>query len=320
MFEVDPGSRAEWQAHGASSLEPRLGLPFEANDQPLSSNAQASKRSFRRASVWVLLAIAITSAAFWTRFNLEPVPGQSGLRANLDGVARLTGFGIDMVVLTGHQFTSDSDIFDALDLPNARSLMSFDTEGVRRRLERLPWVLSADLTRVFPDRLDVRVRERKAFAVWVHDGQSLLIDDSGRQLSAVNRSEGLGLARVSGEGAPEDAQRFLSILTQVPDIYQKLDFAERVGERRWSVHLTNGVIVHLPPDRESAALATVARGGRLARLLEPGNRVIDLRSPGRIAVRASAARTRPEGQAAVPAIAPSGLDQLALAALVGRSD
>ncbi len=229
-------------------------------------------------------------AGLWGLKNVAPqagwaTAGPPGLRNQLDGLAGLAGFGIDTVVLTGHRFTSDSDLFDALDLPNARSLMSFDTGGVRRRLERLPWVLSADLTRVYPDRLDVRVTERKAFAVWTHDGHTQLIDTSGRVLSAIHRDDGLGLPRVSGEGAAEEAQPFIELLARYPGVSSRLEEAERVGGRRWTLHLSGGLIIHLPSDREAAVLEMLASGGSLARLLEMQNSIIDLRAPGRIAIR-----------------------------------
>ena len=290
MFEVDRGSGHQWPAHAAPSPQPFL--EFQT-DQILHRSSQthfdAASSKYRRRYALLIIGLMLTGGAgLWCRVNVVPVLGGTGAMAQLDGLARLTGFGIDMVALTGHRFTADSDVFDALDLPNARSLVSFDTEGVRRRLERLPWVLTADLTRVFPDRLDVRITERKAVAVWMRGGRPHLIDNSGRVLSAISRSDGLNLPRISGEGAPAEAERFLTLLAGYSDVYALLEEAERVGDRRWTLHLSDGVTVHLPPEREASVLATISSGGRLASLLATKNQIIDLRSPGRIAVRAAA--------------------------------
>ena len=81
---------------------------------------------------------------------------------------------------------STRDVFDALDLANVRSIASFDAAAVQARLERLPWIATAELTRVYPDRLDVRIAERKPFAVWARGDRSYLIDATGRVLSAVS--------------------------------------------------------------------------------------------------------------------------------------
>ena len=319
MFEVDQGMGSQRPAPSAPSLEPSLG--FAPDHHSFSTTAHAPHRApsyntldrntlSRRTAVWIVFAVMLGAVGLWCRLSFMPVAGSSGLRAQLDGIARLTGFGIDMVVLTGHRFTTDSDIFDALDLPNARSLVSFDTEGVRQRLERLPWVESADLTRVFPDRLDVKVSERKAFAVWIREDHAFLIDASGRVLSAIGHGKGLDLPRLSGEGAAPEAERFLTILARTPDLYARLEEAERVGDRRWTLHLTGGVTVHLPPDREAAVLETLAKGGRLASLLDIENRIVDLRASGRVAVRDGGQRPVTRGVSAAP-VTPDGFGHLA---------
>lgn len=210
---------------------------------------------------------------------------------NFDMLARLTGFGIDQVVLTGHRHTADSDVFDALDLSRARSLASFDTDGVRRRLERLPWVASAGITRVYPNRLDVSIVERRPYAVWRRGAEEFLIDTEGRVLSAINRSEGLGLPRVVGEGAATEAKTMLDLLANYPDIASKLDEAVRAGDRRWTLKLTGGTVVHLPAGLATAALEDITHNGHLAELVAEGNVIIDLRASSRIAVRRTGAGT-----------------------------
>lgn len=206
-----------------------------------------------------------------------------------DKVARFAGFGLDEVMLTGHKFTADNDIFSALDLGNARSLASFDTSGVRSRLERLPWIATAELTRVWPNRLDVRITERKAFAVWSRGGRDYLIDRSGRVLSAVNRGSDLGLPLFSGEGAATEAMALMTLAGRYPEIASRLEEAMRVGERRWTLKLSGGVTVVLPADREAPALDALTSGGDLAGLLAQGNRIIDLRAQGRVALRTASA-------------------------------
>lgn len=292
MFEIGQGSGSEWQAQTASRLEPNLafkqGLGFNASRAApgFFPARDPSRKLPRRVAVPLMLALLLGAFGLWCRLSFTPVSGASSFRSDLDGIARLAGFGIDMVVLSGHRFTADSDIFDALDLPNARSLVSFDTQGVRQRLERLPWVMAAELTRVFPDRLDIRITERKAFAIWERNGQAQLIDRSGRVLSSIGNGKNLDLPRIAGEGAATEAENFLAVIDTAPAIRSRLIYAERVGERRWTLHLEGAITVHLPPDREAAVLSSVSEGGRFESLLAAGNQVVDLRTPGRIAIRA----------------------------------
>lgn len=257
---------------------------------------QAPKPRPRRFHPWMripaTLAVMCTAAAIAVLAGGERMSQASAAAAlNLDVLARMTGFGIDQVVLTGHRHTADSDVFDALDLARARSLASFDTDGVRRRLERLPWVASAGITRVYPDRLDVRISERRPYAVWRRGSDEFLIDAGGRVLTAINRADGLGLPRVAGEGAATEAKALLDLLARYPSIAEKLDEAVRAGDRRWTLKLSGGAVVHLPAGTETAALEDITYNGRLAKLVARGNAIIDLRATSRIAVRPSGAGT-----------------------------
>jgi cell division protein FtsQ len=199
------------------------------------------------------------------------------------------GFGIDQVAVSGQRFTSEADIFDALDLANVRSFADLDSAAARKRIERLAWVATAELTRVYPGGLNVRVTERKPFAVWRRAERSYLIDATGRVLSAVSATTALELPRFSGEGAAEEAAALMTALNRVPDVARHLVEAERVAERRWTIRLKDGVTVHLPADREVAALEDLLTQADLSRLVSGANRIVDLRASSRVTVRPAAA-------------------------------
>jgi cell division protein FtsQ len=196
-----------------------------------------------------------------------------------------TGLRIDQVALSGQQFTSDTEIFDAIDLPNARSLLSFDSTAVRERIEKLSWVQTASISRIFPGTLDVRISERKPAALWLRGGREFLIDATGRVLSAVKPGTQTGLPRVAGEGAAAQAQALLDLVRRYPPIAERFDLARRVGGRRWTLRLQNGVTIHLGADREAVAFAELSSADRLGKLLSGHDLIIDLRTRGRITVR-----------------------------------
>jgi len=205
------------------------------------------------------------------------------LTEQLDAAANSLGFGIEQVELTGHAFTSDRSIFDTLDLANVQSMLRLDSAAVRQRIERLPWIDTASVSRLFPDRVVIAVTERRAFARWQNGGQTILIDRTGRELSAVAEGAAQELPLVTGEGAAEHAAALLALLARHPQI--RLDAADRIDSRRWTLRLQGSLTVHLPPEGEAAALERLAAVGAVQKLsaLAPG--VIDLRVPGRLIVR-----------------------------------
>jgi cell division protein FtsQ len=205
--------------------------------------------------------------------------------APLSRVAEAAGFTLHQVSLSGLRFTSDAAVFEALDLPSARTLLAFDPHRARARIEALPWVAHARIDRVFPDGLVVRVVERQPLAVWRNGTRNYVIDRNGRRLAIVTADAMPGLPRITGPGAEITAARLFAGLSRHPDLQQRLQLAERRNAERWTLHLARGVTLHLPPGDEAEALerasALVSAG-----LAERGE--IDLRVGGRNLPRAEA--------------------------------
>jgi cell division protein FtsQ len=202
-----------------------------------------------------------------------------------DAVLSWMGLRVEQVALSGQRFTADADVFEAIDIPSTGSLVTFDAAQARARIEKLPWVSTAAISRIFPGSLDVRITERQPSAVWMDNGREYLVDDSGRVLSALKKGTSVKLPRLSGAGAPAQAQALLDLIVRFPRIAERFEMAERVGERRWTLHLKSGVVVHLGADREAVALAALSSPDELGKLVNTVNAIIDLRARGRVTVR-----------------------------------
>ena len=61
--------------------------------------------------------------------------------------------------------------------------------------------------------------------------------------------------------------------------------AVRVGGRRWTLHLDNGIDVELPEEKLQEAWAQLAQLERTSRLLARDVQVVDMRLPDRLVVR-----------------------------------
>ncbi len=242
--------------------------------------------------------------------TMRPADAAQSATGSIDRIAATLGLGIDQVSVTGHRHALDSDILDALELQSAASFLSFDTAAARRRVEDLPWIETAEIARIFPGQLAIKVTERRPYAVWRRGDRSWLVDVGGRVLSPVRPSQpdGLasGLARIAGDGAATEAASLHATLARYPQVLSRLTEAERVGARRWRLHLAGNVTLELPADREALVLETLESGGTLSRLLSASDHVVDLRAPGRIAVRPAGIGALAAGLAAGPARASPG--------------
>ncbi len=220
------------------------------------------------------------------------------LSAQIDSVLRTAGFAINEISVSGHKLALDSDIYAALQLEVDRSILGFDVAAARNRIENIAWIAEAQVVRVFPDRLRVHVTERKPMALWRHGEQQALIDSTGRILARVAKGSTPALPVIAGTGAPEAAAELLAALELYPAIARRIETATRVGQRRWSLALSDGSVVHLPEASAREALRRLSDLDRRAGLLNRASQVIDLRRPGLVAIGPQSRRAEAATEAA----------------------
>ena len=285
MQEVGAGFEHPGRAHQAQA--PRS---IASNDLDIKGRIwRAVKSGSPRARFIVrLIALALVVSVSLLAFASDTTRVRQLTNAvpEIDFLASIAGFGLDQVTVKGNRITLASEIYEALELDESRSFVSFDAASARARIEALSWVASVSFRRVYPNQLDVTVRERQAFAVW-RMGRSLsLIDDEGRVLSPIEETAAHSqLPRFAGKGAAKEAAFLWADLKGHPAIRQRMLSAERFGERRWSLSLNNNVVIHLPNSGATTALAQLESWPGFEGYMNNGSTIIDLRAKGRIVVR-----------------------------------
>lgn len=242
---------------------------------------RSRKRRARPGALWALTALGLLCAA--AGIAVIHLAREIAI-ADLDAAARSIGLGIEQVEITGHHLTSDREIFGALELGAAPSHLSFDPQAARSRIEKLAWVKAAAIQRTLPGGIAIVVTERQPVAVWQRAADDVLVDRDGRELGAVRRDTDMGLPVVAGEGAGPRAAEVLDLLAQHPHVGERLRKAHRIADRRWTLELTDGTVVHLPAEAPASALTRL--GARYSSALTSGRfAVLDLRVPGQLLVR-----------------------------------
>lgn len=203
-------------------------------------------------------------------------------------VTSFIGFGIENVRITGQTETSEVDVLNSLDLGPFPSLLTLDLETARERVEALPWVKTATLTKLFPDSLEIAIVEREPYALWQHDGVVSLIDDAGRAITDSFDSRYASLPHVVGKGAAPRASEYMALIEPFPEIAKRARGGILVSGDRWTVVLDNGIQLMLPADDPAGALAKVAALDREQALLSRQIAAVDLRGPGDLIVRLTA--------------------------------
>lgn len=304
VASVDPRVRteaADWELRhephtGSSLLSHRHNEPFgqdsgspgsvrtaghvlpTATTQRRESLRQSSPR--RILSLLATFAIVGTTAVVVLSGNMARKPGS--VLGQLDQLAERAGLGLNQVHVTGHRFTADTAIFDSLELDRVRSLVSFDALAARERIEKLPWVNTATMTRLLPDTLVIAITERTPAAVWQLGDRETLIDAGGRRLGGIRSGGAPDLPRIAGIGAPDASAALFAQLARYPEITSRLLVAERVGQRRWTLRLSGDLDVLLPADLDARPFHALQRVVSGKRLLDAGAGQLDLRHADRV--------------------------------------
>jgi cell division protein FtsQ len=303
LRQIGPGQTLWWRA--SQSPTPRPVLKAASVNPPRKPVPSTRRKRRGRKSALPLIALAVACAA-----GVLVVAGSRTARpiapalAEIEHMIELAGYGLTQVSLTGHRFTSDSDIFDAIDLASAPTMLSFDSRTTRKRVEALPWVDKVSIERVFPDRLEVHLTERTPFAVWRLGGRHYLVDKTGRMLATVPANTATTLPRLAGDGAAAAAAELLAPLAAHPELMRQVDVAERVGGRRWTLRLTGGGAIELPVNGMGEALS---RAAAFLATAQAGSKVFDLRVAGRTLVRERGGGGSPTGHAADAEVATGGI-------------
>lgn len=209
----------------------------------------------------------------------------AGLQDASEGAMASAGFTVQAVALEGRNETAQREIVRMLGIKRGDLMLYVDVDEARARIEALPWVKSAEVRRVWPDRIVVCIIERTPVAVWQKDGAKTVIDIDGHPIAGEDPARFASLPLVVGPGAETAVASLLKLVATQPNLKSRVKIAVRVGERRWNLQLDNAVEVRLPEEGAEAALAELVRLEREQNILARDITAIDLRYPDRFIVK-----------------------------------
>ena len=204
-----------------------------------------------------------------------------------DVLANAAGFRIATIAISGNRQVPRAEILKAAGVTRRTSLLFFNVDAARAKLKADPWIADATVQKLYPDRLQIGITERRPFALWQFHRKVSVIAADGTVLEPYVPRRFVGLPFVVGRGAETRADSFLATLGRYPAIRQEVTAAILVAERRWDVLLKSGLKVELPEHDPAAALRRLAMLDRDKKILSRDIVVVDLRLADRVAVRLS---------------------------------
>jgi len=211
--------------------------------------------------------------------------------------SKQAGFVLSNLTISGTERTERNAVLALLDIEAGIPLMAIDLNVLQTRIEILPWVRRATVTRILPGDININIEERVPFALWQRDGKLRLIDGSGVVITQHGLASFADLLMIVGEDAPAHISSLQKTLSLAPALAGQIKTVVRVGERRWDIVFESGVRVKLPDDSDLAYTSGAAwkRFARLEtkhRLLAREVSVIDMRIADRLIMRVTPAGRR----------------------------
>lgn len=142
------------------------------------------------------------------------------------------------------QYLSKEEIKTVLMPLVKASIFDADMQKIHATVSALPWVKNVTVERVWPDTIDIKVSERKAYVRW---GQSSLLTENGELFSPSNVEQFQSLILV--EGPKNQEAKTLEIMKGVKTALddQALELVEfSVNDRAaWKIKLNTGLEIVL---------------------------------------------------------------------------
>jgi len=265
--------------------------PKAAGGRKLSNWAAAQWRAARyRAGYAFKLILTVCGVLLGGTVAILTVFGQiddvGGLMAGrAERELEQAGYTLDWLDVAGAERTGVEEIAMAVGAAPGLGLSRVDLVAARESIQSLSWVKSAEVLRLWPDRIAVLIEERQPYAVWQINQTHHVIDPDGYVIDAADPRDFLDLPRVVGEDANREAGAVIALLALHPEIRDRVTNAIRVGERRWNLRLQSGGDVLLPEDDPASALALLAAMHEERGVLDYEAQIFDLRNAGEMVMR-----------------------------------
>jgi cell division protein FtsQ len=176
------------------------------------------RKSVRAAEVVLTIAVVCGAVSYGTvRGGHMPVVNE-WMKDIGDRVAHVAGFEIADADVRGHNRLRRDQILAAAGITPNTSLVLLNADTARDKLKTNPWIADAVVRKFYPNRIEIEVTEREAFALWQRNGKLAIVARDGTVLEEISGERPEKLPLVVGTGAAKAAHDFLSVLDRFPAI------------------------------------------------------------------------------------------------------
>lgn len=251
---------------------------IKTETQPRSTSHRIPLLKRAKIALISLLLIALLSTIGVAMMDRERLKGDL-LKLTADA-----GLTLEVVQLHGRAHTPQETLLKIANLKIGMPILGVDLRELHAKIMKIGWVEDAVVERRLPGIIRISLRERIPIAMLQNNDKHKLIDRSGAIIEGADPSQFTHLTVVAGKNAAPHAADILSILRTEPELFSEIWAVSYKSERRWDVHLKNGMAVRLPEIDPVSAWSRLAIIDRKRDITSRDLAVIDLRVPHQLVV------------------------------------
>lgn len=126
-------------------------------------------------------------------------------------------FRIEEICVQGGQHLSVAQVVELSDIRTGLNTFSLDLDLIGRKVAENPWVREAQVQRIFPRQIDIRIKERKPVAI-INLGYLYYLDDRGEVFKVLESDDSLDYPVVTGFDYQKIEQRDRKSATDLKQI------------------------------------------------------------------------------------------------------
>ena len=191
------------------------------------------------------------------------------------------------IKILGIENTKPTEVINILSVLKETSFYNIDLHEISAQINNIDWIKKSELRKIYPSTLVVKVYEHNPIAIWFNNGNKFLVDDESQIIKELNPNNFKNLKVIAGPNALEDIPEVISMIRNYPEFEKKIKSLLRVGDRRWTVRLHNGITIHLPETNVANAIEEIEQLDSKHALLSRYVDIIDMRLPDRIDIMPS---------------------------------
>jgi len=255
-------------------------IPFFGKAKPPVETGNKPAKGLPRLKVALTAVVTITMAVTAGFAVVE----KDRLQTEFMAFSGKIGLNLQYIQVRGRSHTPTEMLLAASDLQLGQPMLGLPLEEVHQNLMQIGWVEAAIVERLMPSTVRITIKERVPIALLQTSNGHELIDDSGTIIEGADPTQFSHLTVVAGKGAAANASAILDILRTEPELFVEVWAITLQSERRWDVHLRNGIDIRLPETDPRTAWSRLAIVDHSKNIIGRDLAVIDLRVPEQLIV------------------------------------